>query len=364
MKKVAFVYDRVNKWGGAERLLLALHQIWPAAPLYTAVYNPKTAPWAKNFIVIPSFLNKFPLAKGHHEAYPWLMPLVFESFDFSSYDLVISVTSEAAKGIITTPKTLHICYCLTPTRYLWSGYEDYFTNRLQRWVSGPLVNYLRGWDKVAAQRPDYYLVISENVQKRISKYYGRESEVIYPPVDTQEWKMENGKWKIGGYFLIVSRLVTYKKIDIAIKAFNQLRLPLRIVGVGKDMGRLKRMAASNIEFLGQLTDQQLLVYYLNSLAVVFPQDEDFGIVPLEAQSCGRPVIAFRGGGALETVIENKTGLFFQPQTIGALIEAIKRFEKMKFDPVICRENAQKFSQIIFKKNIKRIIEEKWQNFRN
>jgi glycosyltransferase involved in cell wall biosynthesis len=361
--RIALVYDRVNKWGGAERLLLTLHRIWPEAPLYTAVYNSKTAPWAADFKVIPSFLNKYPLAKQHHEAYPWLMPLAFESFDFSDYDLVISVTSEAAKGIITKPKTVHICFCLTPTRYLWSGYGDYFSNKIFRFLTRPVISYLRYWDKIAARRPDVFVAISENVRQRIKKYYGRDSEMIHPPVNTNKFKMQNSKCKMtmprSKYFLLVSRLVGYKKIDIVIEAFNQLGLPLKIVGVGKDGERLKRMAAPNIEFLGQLTDHRLLDYYLNSAAVVFPQDEDFGLVPLEAQSCGRPVIAFRGGGALETVIENKTGLFFQPQTAEALIGVIRRFGKMKFNPAECRKSAQKFGVTNFEKQINGIIKENW-----
>lgn len=361
--RVALVYDRLNKWGGAERVLLALHEIWPQAPLYTAVYNPKTAPWAKDFKVVPSFLNKFPFAKKHHEIYPWATPLAFESFNFDEYDVVISVTSEAAKGIITKPETCYICYCLTPTRYLWSGYEDYFKNSIQRLVSKPVVSYLRKWDKIAASRPDYYLAISENVRSRIKKYYGRDSEVIYPPADTEKWKIENGKWKMGKFFLIVSRLVAYKKIDIVVRAFNELGLPLKIVGIGGEMGRLKKMAKNNIEFLGYLTDRELVGYYQNCQAVIFPQEEDFGLVPLEAQSCGRPVIAFQAGGALETIVEKQTGLFFRPQTIGALAKVVRKFEKMRFDPEVCRRNALKFDSEMFKKKFKAFIEDKWKTLK-
>lgn len=370
------VYDRVNKWGGAERILLALHEIFPEAPLFTAVYDSLTAPWAKVFRVIPSFLNQFPLAKSHHEVYPWLMPLAFESFsakggpgsdgNFDEYDLVISVSSEASKGVITKPKTLHLCYCLTPTRYLWSGYEEYFKNSVLRLASRPVVNYLRQWDKIAAQRPDYYLAISRNVQKRIKKYYGRDSEVIYPPVETGEFRLGNQELGVGKdiYYLVVSRLVPYKKVAVAIEAFNRLNLPLKIVGVGSEMGRLKRMAKANIEFLGQLTDEQLLSYYQKCQAVVFPQEEDWGMVPLEAQSCGRPVIAFRGGGALETVVENKTGLFFTPQTGGALAAAVKKLAEVRLLKKDCRQNALKFKKEIFIRKFKNLIEQKWRNFRS
>jgi len=350
--KVALVYDRVNKIGGAERVLEALHEIFPDAPLYTAVYNPKTAPWAEKFNVIPSFLNKFPFAKRSHEIYPWLTPLAFESFDFSEFEVVISVTSEAAKGIITKPKTLHICYCLTPTRYLWSGYEDYFKNEVFRFFTKPVVSYLRRWDKIAAQRPDVFVAISKNVQQRIKKYYGRDSEVIYPPVDIDKFPISNSQFPIGEYFLIVSRLVPYKKVNIAIQAFNKLGLPLKVVGTGREMGRLKRMAKKNIEFLGQLTDFQLLSYYQRCQAVVFPQEEDFGLVPLEAQACGKPVIAYRAGGALETVIERKTGEFFDKQTPENLEEIVKKFKPEKYKPEDCRQNALKFDIKIFKKKWK------------
>ncbi len=355
--KTALVYDRVNKWGGAERVLLALHQIWPEAPLYTAVYDPSRAAWAKAFRVIPSFLNRLPLVKKFHEAFPYLMPLAFESFKFNDYDVVISVTSEAAKGIMTQPKTLHVCYCLTPTRYLWSGYKDYFQNQALRLLSGWVVSYLRSWDQVAAQRPDLYLAISKNVQKRIKKYYGREAKVTHPPVDINRFKV--GKGKKGNYFLLVSRLVPYKKTEIVVQAFNQLGLPLKVVGVGSQGGKLRKMAEKNIEFLGQLTDKELLSYYQGCQAVIFPQEEDFGLVPLEAQACGRPVIAYREGGALETVIEGETGLFFSPQTVEALKKAVRKFKSGSFKSGVCRQNAERFSQSGFQEEIKSLIEKEW-----
>ena len=351
--KVALVYDRVNKIGGAERVLKALHEIWPEAPLYTAVYNPKTAPWAKEFKIIPSFLNKFPLAKKHHEFYPWLTPIAFESFDFGEFDLVISVISAEAKGIITKTKTKHLCYCLTPTRYLWSGYQEYFQNKGFRFLTKPIVNYLKQWDKIASQRPDDYFAISKNVQSRIKKYYKRDAEVIYPPVDVKKFQPAV-KNKAGDYFLIVSRLVPYKKNDIAIKAFNQLGWPLKIIGSGSESKKLKRMAKSNIEFLGQLTDQELLSYYQNCRALIFPQEEDFGLVPLEAQACGKAVIALAKGGALETIIEGKTGSLFYPQTSKALIKKLKEFRINGYKPEDCRKNAEKFSQELFKKRFKQL----------
>lgn len=356
--RIALVYDRVNKFGGAERVLQALHEIWPEAPLYTAVYNPETAPWARDFKVIPSFLQKFPWAKTKHELYPWLTPLAFESLNFDEYDVVISITSEAAKGIITKPKTLHLCYCLTPTRYLWSGAKDY---KIPFWGQ-MIVSKLRAWDLVAAQRPDVYWAISQNVAQRIKKYYGRESEVIYPPIDVSKWCMVNGEWKRGNYYLLVSRLVPYKKVEIVIEAFNKLGWPLKIVGVGSELGRLKRWARKNIEFLGQLTDEELLRYYQNCLVVVFPQEEDFGLVPLEAQACGKPVIAFKEGGAQETVLEGKTGEFFYPQTAEALIDKIKTFKVEKYHPEDCRRQAQKFDLLVFKKQFTELVKQECKTY--
>jgi len=395
--KVALVYDRANKWGGAERLLLALHEMYPKAPLYTAVYNPQGAPWAKVFPkVIPSFLQKFPFAKSHHEAYFWLMPLAFESFDFSEYDLVISVTSESAKGIITQPKTLHICYCLTPTRYLWQSYEDYFKNPWWRALSLPIISKLRIWDQVASQRPDYYSAISQNVCNRIKKYYQRDSEVIYPPVNF-DVKAEHSLFQpaprvsrardyghstlfgsqSGGrgalekgdahllnnsqsdYFLVVSRLVPYKRIDIAIEAFNQLGTHLVIIGSGSEEKKLKKMARSNVQFLGQnLTDKELLPYYQDCRAIVCPGEEDFGLVPVEAQLCGKPVIAYKVGGVLETVIPGVTGEFFYPQTAEALIETVKHFKDKEYKSEDCQKNAEKFGCQVFKKRFLEFVNSK------
>lgn len=365
--KVALVYDRVNKWGGAERVLLALHRIFPDAPLYTSVYYPKKAEWAKVFDVRPSFLQKFPLARSHHELYAALMPLAFESFNFDELDLVISVTSEAAKGIITKPETLHICYCLTPTRYLWSGYEDYFGNKILRFISKPIINYLRIWDKIAAQRPDKIVAISNEVRNRIRRYYGRDSKVIYPPLSlpsTDYSLRPSKKTAVGsspseGYFLIVSRLVPYKKIDLAVKVFNKLNLPLKIVGTGSEEGKLKLIANENIEFLGYLTDEELVKYYKECRALIFPGKEDFGLTILEAQSFGKPVIAFRGGGALETIVENKTGIFFDLSSQKSLEGALRKFMRKRFDPKDCTIQAKKFNigefSIQLKEEIKKLI---------
>jgi glycosyltransferase involved in cell wall biosynthesis len=365
--KVALVYDRVNKWGGAERVLLALHEMFPSAPLYTAVYYPERAKWAKIFLkVIPSFLQKVPFIQSKHELLGTFMPVAFESLNFDNYDLVISVTSEAAKGIITHPPTQHICYCLTPTRYLWSGYDFYFQNKLLRFLAGPFISYLRAWDCVAAQRPDEIIAISTAVQKRIQRYYGRDSKTIFPPLQIKNFKSsKNSKLasgdavKIKNYFLVVSRLVPYKRVDLVVAAFNELGLPLVIVGKGSQEKKLKSMAHSNIRFVGQLTDQQLGLYYRKSRALVFAQEEDFGLVAVEAQSLGIPVIAFKAGGALDIVEDGKTGIFFTRQTKESLKKAIARFDTISFKPEIIKANAQKFSQARFKKQIKELIRGKY-----
>lgn len=360
--KVALVYDRVNKWGGAERILLALHELFPDAPLYTSVYNSKTAGWAQDFVIKTSFLQHIPYASSAHEYYPMFMPIAFENFSFDAYDLVISVSSEAGKGIITGKQTLHICYCLTPTRYLWSGYEEYFTTPFFRFLTKPIVWYLRLWDTIAANRPDHFIAISEEIKKRIKTYYNKDAFVVYPPVSLGEpFGLAQGK-KGEGYFLVVSRLVPYKRIDIAIKACNQLELPLKIVGVGSEEKRLKKIAGPTIEFLGLLTQESLIAYYKGARALLFPGIEDFGMTVLEAQAFGRPVIAFKGGGALETVMPGKTGVFFAPQTVDALTAVLASFDERRFNSEDCIKNVKKFSQNQFKetfiKTITKLLKER------
>lgn len=361
--KVALVYDRVNKFGGAERVLLALHQLWPKAPLFTSVYQPKRASWAKDFPVISSFLNRFPFARQHHEFFPMLMPLAFESFSFEEYDLVISVTSEFAKGIITKPETLHLCYCLTPARYLWSGFGDYFSSTVLRIASRPLISYLRSWDKLASQRPDEFLTISQTVKERIQKYYRRQATVIYPGVETSLFRPAPQK-KRGAYFLIVSRLVQYKRIELAIRVFNQLGWPLKIIGQGMSKAALKRIARSNIEFIDHhLTDRELVLYYQNCRALIFAGTEDLGLAAIEAQACGKPVIAFREGGVAETIKAGKTGMLFGPKTVAGLKRALSQFKEEQYSAQACREQAEKFDVKIFKRKFKKHVEERYAFFR-
>lgn len=354
--KVAFVYDRINKWGGAERILLALHELFPEAPLFTSVYNPKTAAWARVFDVRTSFLQKIPFVKNHHDKLAPLMPLAFELFSFEKFDLIISVTSEAGKGIITHPKTVHACYCLTPTRYLWSGYDEYFENSVKKTLAWPFVSYLRTWDMIASNRPDAYIVISKEVQKRIKTYYNRESVVVYPPVelgepfDSAQGKIVKGKVHPLPFFLVVSRLVPYKRIDIVIQACNELQAPLKVIGTGSEEERLKRMAGRTVEFVGTLTDEELVEYYKGCMALLYAGYEDFGLILVEAQMFGKPVIAYKKGGASEIVVHRKTGILFDNQSKDSLISAIKAFEQMSFQEGACRKQAEKFGKEKFKNN--------------
>lgn len=360
--KIAIVYDRVNKWGGAERVLLALNKLFPSAPLYTSVYNPDNATWAKVFPdVIPTFLQKLPFAKDRHDLYPFLMPLAFETHNFSSYDLVISVTSESAKGIITGPDTKHICYMLTPTRYLWSGYEDYFTGDFKKILTKPLVEYLQYWDILASKRPDRIISISNTVKQRVEKYYGLDSDIVYPPVDVQKFKVTVPKFKYTTrgldwkeYYLVVSRLVQYKKIDLVVEVFNKLGLPLLIVGSGSEEKMLKKAANENIKFLGQVSEKDLTFYYNGAKALIFPQDEDFGLVSVEAQASGIPVIAYKCGGATE-IVTSKTGVFFDEQSVESLENAIKVFLNCKFKPEDCIKNAQRFHQQKFSDDFVKLV---------
>lgn len=344
--KVALVYDRVNKWGGAERVLLALHKIFPSAPIFTSVYESRRALWASKFIVKTSFLQKVPFARRSHEYLATFMPVAFETMTFDDYDVVISVTSEAAKGIMTKPDTLHISICLTPTRYLWSGYKDYFKSNILKTIANPAVKYLRQWDLFASSKADYIVAISKTVQDRIKRFYGRESTLIYPPLELQSRSIKNTKSH--GYFLVVSRFVSYKRIDIAIEAANKLKLSLKIIGSGAQRKKLRAIAGPTVEFIGHVSDNELVNYYKHCKALIFPGLEDFGLTMVEAQSFGKPVVAFRGGGAEEIIIEGKTGEFFEEQNSESLVKTLKKFNKKRYNKDDCIENSMRFSFKNFK----------------
>lgn len=357
--RVAIVYDRVNKIGGAERVLESLREIFPNSVLFTSVYNKKSTPWAKKFKIRTSFLQKIPVLNLRHEFIPYLMPIAFESFRFNGFDLVISVTSEAAKGIIVPPGVIHICICLTPTRYLWSGYKSYFKSALSKTFAFPLVWYLRKWDLEASKRPDYYIAISETVRKRITKYYNRDSDVIYPPSD-RLFKAQKRRVGIDekNYFLVVSRLVDYKKIDLAVKACTKLNLPLVVIGQGSEFEKLEAIAGSTVTFKGKVSDDALIEYYKNCRALIFPGIEDFGIAMVEVQKAGRPVIAYGKGGAREIIISGRTGIFFEKHTVSSLCSILLKFKDNRYNVKDCRNNASRFSERIFKKSILAFVSDK------
>jgi glycosyltransferase involved in cell wall biosynthesis len=359
---VALVYDRINKIGGAERVLLSLHELFPDAPLYTALYDTKKASWANVMLVKPSWMNSIPYANTHHELFPWLTPFAFESMDFDSFDLVISVTSAEAKYIITKPKTIHICYCLTPTRYLWSGFDVYIKGRgIPAFFLKLFAPMLQRWDLVASSRPDTYIAISNRVKKRIETYYHRPVEaVIYPPVRTDFFVPSSNARN--DYYLLVSRLVGYKRPDIVIDAFNRNRYPLVVVGTGSEKQNLMDRAKGNIIFSPEaVTDKELRTYYQHCRALVFAGDEDFGIVAAEAQSSGKPVIAYQNSGIAEIIIDGKTGILFDKQTPSSLNAAIEKERTMSFDSATCRTQGQRFDQVRFKEEFQTFVKTVYNN---
>jgi glycosyltransferase involved in cell wall biosynthesis len=347
--------------GGAEKVVLELHKIWPDAPIYTAAYDPEKFPEFKGADVRPTWMNRLPIAKRRHQLFSLVRAWAFKSLDLSEYDLVISSSSAESKYIKTGKNTLHICYCHTPIRYYWSDYEWYRSNfpikslRWLVWLVLPIIiGPLRRMDYKAAQKVDLYVANSQNIRRRIKKYYNRDSTVIYPPVNLQGFKP---KTKVGGeYFLIVGRQVAYKRLDLAVDAFNDLGLPLHVSGTGEEIAVQKARAKPNVKFLGRVPDVDIAGLYRGARAFIFPPEEDFGIVPVEAMACGVPVIAYGKGGALETVVEGKTGLFFGDQTVTALKSAIQKFKDEDFDPATIRAQAEKFDESIFTKKIKKLVE--------
>ncbi|MBX4190075.1 glycosyltransferase [Candidatus Parcubacteria bacterium] len=355
--KIALVHEYLNQFGGAERMLQVLCDLFPHAPIYTLIYDEKaTRGLFKNRTIKTSFLQKFPFSKSHHQLFPVLMPLAVEQFDFSEFDIVISISASFAKGIITKPSTRHVSYYLTPPRFLWDGsqkfIEEFGYPALMKKVIPVFISYLRIWDHDAASRADEFWSISDFVNKRVKKYYNQDSTVIYPPVQLDQFQVSN---TIGQYFFMVGRLVSYKKFNIAVKAFTKLGLPLKIAGVGPELKNLKKIAGPNIEFLGMVSDQELATLYSQAQALIFPQEEDFGIVPLESMASGRPVIAYRGGGAIETIVNGVTGIFFDQQHELSLIEAVQKFNQKDFDSTACRKQAELFSVETFKQNILQVL---------
>lgn len=358
--KTALVHDYLAQAGGAERVAAAFHVLFPDAPLYTSVYDrDATLPGFAEMDIRTSFLQRWPFSsrRFHKLALPYY-PAAFERFDFTGYDLVLSSSSSFAKGIITPPETCHVCYCHTPSRFVWRQQEYLSQNRSARAASSLLsayVNSLRSWDVESAQRVDYFVANSYNVARRIRKFYHRDvAAVIYPPVETTKFQPA-GPAEIGDHFLVVSRLLGYKRLDLAVEACTRRNLPLRVVGIGPDLARLKRLAGPTIQFLGRLPDEQVAREMARCKALIFPGEEDFGITPVECMASGRPVIAYGAGGALETVVDQETGLFFPEQTMDALVHALEEIDSYSFDPAALQARASCFDTSVFEKQMLMLV---------
>ncbi|MCH7541971.1 glycosyltransferase [Patescibacteria group bacterium] len=372
--KVALVHDYFNQYGGGERVVEAMHEVWPDAAVYTSIYDEDLM---RGWLNIPreriktNLIQKLPFSKSLSKHYFFLYPLAFRLQDVGEADVVISSSSYAAKFVRVKPGGLHICYMHTPPRFLW-GYDTelsrYYAKSFDRYlepfyeiVVPPIKNSLRFLDYKAAQGIDYFIANSKEVKKRIKKHYGRDSVVIYPPVDTDRFALNSKKdTRDQDYFLVVSRLGGYKKVDIVVKAFNKSGVRLKIVGDGPQYKFLKEIAKDNVELLGRKNDKETAYLLEGCRALIFPTFEDFGIVPLEAMASGKPVIAYRGGGVLESLVEGVTGEYFDEQTPNAIIKAVKNFQSNKYDSKACRAQAKKFSVGIFKQNMKSFVEEAWQ----
>jgi len=353
--KVAIAADWMSNVGGGGRVLTHLHSLFPQAPIYTTIVDRERLPaHIREWEIRPSFLQSVPFAKRRYQAFLPLMPMAFEQFDLRDYDLVISASSACAKGVIVAPGALHLCYCYTPCRYIWDLYHDYTRGLRLKPVAAYVAHRLRLWDRVSADRVDHFVAISREVAGRIRRHYRRDAEVIYPPVDVERFTPTGAEPE--DFYLVVSRLVPYKRIDLAIQAANRLGRRLVVVGDGPDRRSLERLAGPTIELRGHLSDEEVSDLMARCRALLFPGVEDFGIAPLEAQAAGRPVIAFGQGAALETVIPGSTGLFFGEQTAGSLANAIEASEGMTFDWRECRRNAERFGAHEFRKRIAETVE--------
>jgi glycosyltransferase involved in cell wall biosynthesis len=351
--KVALIHYWLVAMRGGERVLEALCELYPDADIFTHVYRPDAiSDTIRAHRIHETAIGRLPRAARWYPYYLPLMPLALEALDLRAYDLVISSESGPAKGVITAPDSLHVCYCHSPMRYLWDMQAEYFSHlgSIRRLMMAPMMNYLRLWDYSSAARVDHFIANSRFVASRIQKYYRRESKVIHPPVDTQRFSLTSGT---KNYYLAVGQLVPYKRFDLAVEAFNRLGAPLHIVGDGTELTALKRKAKSNIHFLGPLHGHALEESYAGCRALIFPGTEDFGIVPVEAMASGRPVIAYARGGALESVIDGRTGFLFASPNAESLTAAVRRFESDPefFDAMILRRHAQTFDTTIFKEKV-------------
>ena len=365
------MHDYFNQYGGGERVVQALHKIWPEANVYTSILDKKLM---KNWLAIPfdkiktNFISKLPFTNSLSKHYFFMYPLAFRMQNTNEADVVISSTSYAAKFVRVKKRGIHICYIHTPTRFLW-GYDtelsryyhkpfDKYLRYIYQLLVPPTKFILRNLDFKAAKEVDFFIANSKEVQGRVKKHYGRDSYVIYPPVNIKRFQIGNNSGRNDrDYYLVVSRLGGYKKVGIVVEAFNKLGLPLKVVGVGPQFDYLKSIAKNNVQMIGRRPDKEVTDLLLGCSALIFPTHEDFGIVPVEAMAAGKPVIAYGKGGALETVVPGITGEFFSKQTSDAIIGTVKKFNQKKYKPEACRAQARKFSEDEFKRKIKFFVEE-------
>ena len=357
--RIALVHDYLNQMGGAENVLLVLHELFPQAPIYTSFYRPEAMPAAfRSLDIRTTFLqNLGPLTR--YPRHQWLLPLypaAFERLDLREYDVVLSNSSAWCKGVITREDARHVCYCLSPMRFAWNT-REYLAGEqigwLPRKVLPGVLAKIRAWDVATNVRVDDFIAISRAIAARIKSYYNRDASIIFPPVETSLFTPSD---HVSDYFLIVSRLVPYKRVDLAVQAFNQLGLPLRIIGDGRDRARLESLAEPNVRFLGYVDDETRRRHLSQCRALIFPGEEDFGLVPVEAQASGRPVIAFAAGGALDTVVANETGLFFSEQSVKSLCDAVERFATIEFSAERIAQHAAAFDTRVFKERIVSLID--------
>ncbi len=360
--RVALVHDWLTGMRGGERVLEEFCELFPDASLFTLFHRQgSVSPRIESMPIQTSFLNRIPWARNH---YPYLLPLyplAIAKLNLSGFDLILSISHAAAKGITKPPGSLHICYCLTPMRYLWDMKDDYFQNAgglgLKRAALGALSSSLRRWDRATAQKVDYFIADSRLVQDRISGYYKRTADVIYPPVNT-DFFTPPSDGSSRDFYLIVSALVSYKRVDVAINAFSGLESRLIIVGSGPDRAKLQSKATKNVEVRGFVSNEELRNLYRNARAVIITAREDFGLVSLEAQACGCPVLAYGAGGSLESIEDGQTGVFYSERTGKGLIEGLKRLETTRFDRARLRRNAEQFSRENFRRNLKATVQAK------
>lgn len=364
--KLALVHDWMNQVGGAEDVLSALVDLYPQRPIYTSIYAPELMPEIyQKWDIRPLWLDNMPGIHRHHQPYLPLYPVAWHGLNLSEYDVILSNKSGFCHGLQFGRDSIHVCYCLAPTRYVWQ-LDSYIARegfgKIVELGLRPLVSLMRRWDYAAAQRVTHFIAISTEIQERIQTYYQRESVIIFPPVDTSRFQPVPQQ-EVEDYFLIISRLIPYKRIDLAVQAATQLNLPLKIGGKGRDLDRLKAIAGDTVEFLGYVPDKELPGLMARCKAFIFPGLEDFGITPVQAQAAGRPVIAYKGGGALDTVIPGKTGEFFTETTGDSLAAVMRDFDATQYDSTVIRQHALKFDTQVFNAQITSFVEQAYQAFR-